>query len=377
MRCPRPGRPRLGAALGLLGGIATAGQAAPPASVVPQVGEPGDTLSFVVLGHVRGNASGPNYLLDELIEEVRGLDPDLVFLTGDMIWGDYHRNPADSALVESEWDTIDSAFGSLGVPLYRVPGNHDINDVVTRDIYTRRYGVPPAFVDYGPVRFVLLNSAWVPGDGDTLKAQYIRGLQLDSAQVAFLERTLDPAEAYEDAFVLMHHLLWWNDDDRWWDEVHPLLARGRVRAVFSGDYGPMKFSHTERDGVRYVQSSIEGKVGLGVLRNLESSRLLAQQFDNFLYVRVAGSGVGIDVETIGEFSSGHFTPQRWRAIRQPSPDAAQLSRVRRLWTAINSPRRLLAIGTALFLTFAAGFLVGRLAPRRRAAPPSSIPADPA
>ncbi|MFQ5745763.1 MAG: metallophosphoesterase family protein [Gemmatimonadota bacterium] len=328
-----------------------------------------DEFTFVVLGHVRGNESGPHYLLGSLVAEVRALHPDLVFLTGDIIWGDVRTNPADSASVEREWDVVDSAFAAIGAPVYRVPGNHDINDLVTRDIYARRYGLPPAFVDYGGYRFLLLSSSWIPADGDTRKRLFIRGKDLDEAQIAFLRRALAPDEARRGAFVLMHHLLWWEEDAPWWRDVHPLLREGGVRAVFGGDYGPMKFSHMRRDGIDYFQSSIEGDVRIPILRAREESRLLSAQFDNYLVVRVRGADVSVDVRPFAAVESGHFTPQRWREIHADElADAGAAARLRRrlasVWGTINSPKRLLALGVVVALIFGAGFAAASLWSRR-------------
>ena len=317
-----------------------------------------EPLEFAVLGHIRGNAEGPHYLLEELFSEVRALGPDLVFLTGDMIWGDVRRDPVDPALVTAEWNRLDSALATLGVPAYRVPGNHEISDVVARDVYVERYGLPPERFDLGAVRFILLTSAWIPEDDDPGKNRFIRGVQLDSAQVAFLRDALDPSDPYEHAFVFMHHLLWWEEGAAWWRDVHPLLADGRVRAVFSGEYGPMKFSHMERDGIQYLQSAIEGVVGLPMLRAREESRLLSQQFDNFLFVTVDGPRVDISVETLGE-TSGHFAPRRWRAIHEYEEGGGALAALGRFWDDVKSPRRLSLIGVALLAALALGVLLGR------------------
>ena len=55
------------------------------AAEAAQSGADADTVTFVVLGHVRGDQSRElNYLLDELLDEVQGLDPDFAVLTGDM-----------------------------------------------------------------------------------------------------------------------------------------------------------------------------------------------------------------------------------------------------------------------------------------------------
>jgi predicted MPP superfamily phosphohydrolase len=104
--------------------------------------------SFVVVGHVRRDHSGGllHPRLGELIERIKSLKPDLVFLTGDMVWGDVDSNPANPAEVEREWQALDSALATLAAPVHRVPGNHDISDLGTRDLYVRRYGRLPQAV---------------------------------------------------------------------------------------------------------------------------------------------------------------------------------------------------------------------------------------
>jgi hypothetical protein len=272
----------------------------------------------VVLGHIRG---GQDYRLNprlgEVLARTRALHPDFVVLTGDAIWGDYNHQPPRKDVVEDEWNATDSALQTLGIPVYRVPGNHDIADVQSRDIWWRRYGPVPRVVAVGRTRLVLLASTFIPPNGDTTHAKYIAGVDLDSAQLNWLRRTLADT-GYAHTFVFMHHLLWWEEaGGRWWREVHPLLAAAHVDGVFSGDYGPMKFSTMTRDGVRYWQCSIELQTPLDNLRRSVSSRTLSSQFDTFFEVRVDGDSASVIVHTADEVSSGDFTPERWRAIQEP------------------------------------------------------------
>jgi len=296
-------------------------------------------LRFAVLGHLRGDLSGPNPKLAEVLAEVGREHPDLVFLPGDMIWGDVNRDPVDSLLIERDWDRLDSALATVGAPAYRTPGNHDINDTVTRDIYVARYGRLPQMFDRGNSRFILLTSSWMPSAEDPGKHRYIRGKAIDQEQRAFLQAALADTAAFEHAFVFLHHLLWWDDDaGPWWQEVHPLLRGRKVAAVFSGDYGPMKFSHSVRDGVHYYQSSIEDTVSVAIQQALPSSWRLSSQFDNFLMVAVDGPAVDVTVHTVAETSSGAFTPARWKTISAGANRAPSLRR--RVWDLIGSPKRL-------------------------------------
>lgn len=322
-----------------------------------------DSTRFVVLGHIRGGADGLNPRLGELLAEVRALRPAFVVLTGDIIWGDVMQPPTDPDRLRHQWEAVDSALSGLGVPVHRVPGNHDISDLASRDVWRERYGPIPAAVTERGLRLLLLSSAWIPGDGDTSASPHIRGVDLDAAQVAWLADELAQRPAAQPVFVFMHHLLWWQEPGgRWWTEVHPLLARAGVAAVFSGDYGPLKFSTLKRDGVRYYQSSIETPVALALLRNRISSRVLSSQFDNYLSVDVVGGQARVTVQTVGEESSGEFTPERHRAITAPGPEPEARPLWRRAWDLVGSPARLSALGGLALLAFGAGFLVGR---RRR------------
>jgi hypothetical protein len=326
-------------------------------------------FSFVVIGHVRGNTDAEPYaMLPELIAEVRKEKPDLVFVGGDMIWGAYTSATVDSAVITRSWEQLDSALATLGVPVYRVPGNHDISDPVTRDIYRARYGQLPQAVTYGGSTFILLNSTWVPSDNTPASATrpHVRGLPIDSTQREFLKQTLADTASYEHAFVFMHHLLWFDDDAPWWKEVHPLLRHRKVGAVFSGDLGPMKFSHETRDSVPYFQTSMEGFPSVEIHRLLEGSRMMGAQFDNFLKVAVNGPAVNVEVKTLGAISSGKFSPQRYAAVYRYEPPPKPISE--RVWGLIGSPARIGALGLGMAVLFGAGFAAAMLWMKRRGAP---------
>lgn len=321
-----------------------------------QAASPGQSFHFAVLGHVRGGREGPNPKLAELLDAVRKTKPAFVVLTGDMIWGDIEHNPADTAWVNREWTHLDSALATLGVPAYRVPGNHDINDLATRDVYIRRYGRPPLAVTYNGAQILLLASAYIPPDSDKRKMPQIRTHSLEPAQVDWL-RTELAKPGFAHRFVFMHHLLWWEpDSSSWWRDVHPLLASSKVDAVFSGDYGPMKFSTRTKDSVRYYQTSMEGSPSIAMLRNNLAARTLSSQFDNFLEVQVDGASSNVVVHTIAETSSGFFTPQHYAEVTAPAPPEPLL---RRVWEKIKDPKRLALVIAGFAIIFGAGWVTGR------------------
>jgi hypothetical protein len=328
-------------------------------------------FSFVVLGHVRGNDDGLTHpLLDQLLAKVRALKPDMIILTGDMIYGGLGKKPQQAEVITQDWDRLDGALEKLGIPVYRVPGNHDIHDPITRDIYFARYGKLPRAFTYHGSRFLLLNSSYVPEGNEApprVRGQqaYLRGKQLDSEQVDFIRKELSDDRQYDNLFLFMHHLLWWHEEEAvWWREVHPLIAGRKVRAVFAGDVGPRKFSHLKRDGIDYIQSSI-AEIPMENLRSHWRHRMIAQQFDNYLYVTVDGRQVAIEVETFGELSSGQFTPQSWREMHKSEPpeEKSFLTRVR---DAIGSPRRLAVFAAVMMICFLGGIAATIIWYRRKA-----------
>ena len=142
--------------------------------------------------------------------------------------------------------------------------------------------------------------------------------ELDTEHLQFLKTEL-AKPGFAHTFVFMHDIIWWEPDStQWWREVHPLLKNAKVDAVFTGDLGPLKFSTTTRDSVRYFQSSFETKPSVEMLRGLASSRLLSSQFDNFLEVRAPQRGNerldGVNPPDIGDRTPGRLG--NLRVLRQ-------------------------------------------------------------
>jgi len=65
------------------------------------------------------------------------------------------------------------------------------------------------------------------------------------------------------------------------------------------------------------------------------------------------------VITLGEMSSGHFSPAKYTAVFRTPGERLPLGT--RVWRVIGSPARLVGLGTLLLLSFLAGVLASWLA----------------
>ncbi len=339
---------------------------------VPHLLPAQEALKFAVVGHIRGPyGGGLNDLLGELVEEIRREDPDFVVVTGDLIWGDWVRRPVQRERVIAEWEAVDRELARIGKPTFRVPGNHDIHDLITRDVYRERYGQLPRAETIRGCRLLFMNSAWTPADGDGRDGVAYKGVPLDERQRAFLEEQLREDGSFDHAFVFMHHLLWWSGSAPWWTQVHALLKGSRVRAVFGGDFGPYKYSHLERDGIEYMHAVIATRPSVERMREMEEFRLLGQQLDCFLTVTLSPEAKRprIEVHAVGARSTENFTPERWWSLY--AHDNSLLGDIYR--RKVNSPRAMLraalvvagvSFGAGVVGTIAVGWLVRRRRKRR-------------
>ena len=322
----------------------------------------GDTLRFAVVGHLRGNADGElNPWIGKIASAIAADAPQAVVLTGDQIWGSYHAERVERAAVEADWVALEAALAPIGAPLLMVPGNHDINDPVTRDVFRERYGPRPAARRLGNTLLLLLDSTRIDDVVPTPSPRnHTRREALPAPQVRWIEATLAEHRDAEHVFVFVHHALWWEADAAWWREVHPLLARSPVRAVFAGDFGPLKFSHGSRDGIDYIQSAVAGSSHLNTLRAFEASRVMNYQLENFVLVEVQGGEAQLTVRTAAALSTGKTSPDRHREVY-----AEERSLRERIGRTLGGPTRRIVLAGLALLAFAGGALVGYRAGSRR------------
>ncbi len=189
------------------------------------------------------------------IRKLNLLMPEFVMSVGDFIPG----NTTDRAVLARDWAGIDRQVAPLKVPFFFVPGNHDINNDVMRDVWKKRFGVPFYSFVYRNVLFLALDST-----GE-------KGRIIPDHQVESMRRALQEHADARWTFVFLHHPLWLYEDPAGFAKIEPLLE-GRPHTVIAGHTHQYLYEH--RNGSDYY---ILGTTGGG-------SALRGRRFGEFDHV---------------------------------------------------------------------------------------------
>jgi hypothetical protein len=202
-----------------------------------------ESFRFAIMGDTRPPPSGrpveQTLMFARNIEMANESGGDFAVIVGDLIFG----CTDDPALVAEEWDHYDAALRRFMIPVYSVPGNHDVWNDASLAIWTERYGDAYFSWDHKGAHFVALCSE-LPGEVNTVTG----------GQFEWLKRDLKKTGA-KHIFVFLHKPLWKRDYvgsdgvDRW-APVHELFARHGVSAVFAG-HEHEYCMYPEVDGVSY------------------------------------------------------------------------------------------------------------------------------
>ncbi len=109
-------------------------------------------FSFVLLSD-RTGLPKPG-VFERAVQATNWLRPDFAIQIGDSIEG-YTRDPEKLA---AEWAEFDEITDTLEVPMFRVPGNHDVSNPPMAEDWLRRYGALHYHFRYRDVLFLVLNT---------------------------------------------------------------------------------------------------------------------------------------------------------------------------------------------------------------------------
>ena len=169
-----------------------------------------------------------------LVDEIRKIKPDAIFLLGDATY----LSAAD------EWARLHKAFAAQDAPVHILPGNHDM--YLGLDHYLESGGKNSRSVIFGSTKFILLGH------------ESFRNNLPNPGLVDFIEQELKDHSEYGEVIILMHFLL--KGHPFWEKEIVPIL-RGRVHRVFAGDLVSQHLqTQTDRkNDIRYIRSSFNFK----------------------------------------------------------------------------------------------------------------------
>lgn len=133
-----------------------------------------EEFTFALLSDRTGGAR-PG-VFEHAVDIVNLFRPDFAIQVGDLIEG-YTEDPAE---LDAMWSEADDIVDNLEVPLFRVPGNHDVSNTLMRDRWLQRHGRLHYHFRYHDILFVVLDTQDPPegqlefyqhqiGDIDALK----------------------------------------------------------------------------------------------------------------------------------------------------------------------------------------------------------------
>jgi Icc protein len=214
-------------------------------------------------------------------KEAAAEHPAFVVTTGDSIQGD------SDAAAEQEWREAARIWAHI--PLYLVPGNHDVFSPTSEQLYRKYSGRPLHYsFDREDAHFTVLDNS--------------RSDELSAGELAFVEDDLKAHAAARVKFILSHRPSWIipvalrNPDF----PLHKLARQYGVQYVIAGHLHQML--RFELEGVTYISMPSAG----GHLR-------LSKAYDDgwfFGHARVAVEGRGIDFrieESKAPFGQGRTT----------------------------------------------------------------------
>jgi Calcineurin-like phosphoesterase len=238
--------------------------------------ESGADFTFAVTGDGRPTVPGMPFprITAAIFRELGLIGPRFVLYPGDAIFG-YQSTRGEMI---AELDAFAALADTAGVPVFNVPGNHEMQSRPEAAEILREWGHDEyGSFDCGGDHFIGLNTDQVNLEG-----------RITGAQLEWLRRDLDAAGGAR-TFVFLHRPLFswfqgdFNEDDA--RLLHELFRSHGVEAVFSAhDH----FFYEERhDGVRYFTVGGAG----GPLYTQPP----AGGFAHYVLVTVSGSGVDYNV----------------------------------------------------------------------------------
>jgi 3',5'-cyclic AMP phosphodiesterase CpdA len=199
------------------------------------------SFSFVVIGDRTGAGPDSWGVQDRAIMETNDLKPDFAVHIGDVIDGG-----STQAAMRSQWGEASRHLDSLKVPLFVVPGNHDIPSAAGYRLWTERFGPAYQVFDFSGCRFIFLNTEERHGPDATAA----RAGGFGTVQAAFFRKAIRSGPPVKKIFIFMHQPAWifGGAMKPEWESIRPDSGGASV-VVIAGHLHVL--AAEKRNGIRY------------------------------------------------------------------------------------------------------------------------------
>jgi hypothetical protein len=261
-------------------------------------------FQFAILSDNAGG--GRPGVLTAGLEMLNLLHPEFVVGLGDLIEG--YTAPdggsADEEAYREWWAEIDGNLERLEMPFFFLPGNHDLNNPPSVNVWRERHGGSREYYHfrYKDTLFLMVNTEDPPKDTDALvrddpeqakvlddayhavkKAaaegapgeqllelaepieEYFSTIQISDAQVEYFRQVLaDNSDDVRWTFVMMHSPAWWSPttaerDPGNFTEIEELLTDRDYTVVAAHTH---TYNYTHRYGHDYITTSMTGALNV-------------------------------------------------------------------------------------------------------------------
>jgi predicted phosphodiesterase len=226
-----------------------------------------DEFQFAIVSDRTGGHR--DKIFSQAVERLNLLQPEFVVSVGDLIEGGGN----DTKRLNTQWEEFDGYVARLQMPFFYVPGNHDVGNATTNQIWGEKFGRRHYHFVYRNVLFLCLNSEDPPGSG----AGHFSKEQIDYAR-----QTLAANQDVRWTVVIFHKPVWMagNLAQTGWLEIEEAL-KGRNYTVFVGHVH--RYQKFVRNGMNYYQLATTG--GGSKLRGVEHG-----EFDHLVWVTMKKTG---------------------------------------------------------------------------------------
>lgn len=160
-----------------------------------------------------------SYYRDDVLSELAGTDADLTLVLGDIMFDDLSLYPRYNRMMKT-----------LGMPIFNLFGNHDINfdtdgNKHARETFKKQYGPTYFSFEQGDVHFIALNNIDYLGEEEDYPPY--RGY-IDSRQLEWVENTVEHIDD-DKLIVLLSHIPMYSDGE---SETQNIVNRDELLEIF-------------------------------------------------------------------------------------------------------------------------------------------------